>query len=389
MTIRNVSNLYSHSFIMMAFANFFTVSSFGSFFLFPLFITNHGGSKADIGIIMGAFTFSSVLFRPWISEMIDRVGRKKSYTIGCLVMSLLPLTYLLLRGEIIGFFLPLILIRLLHGIGLAICFTASFTYIADIVPETRLNEGIGMFGITGLTGLAIGPVIGEIIILKSGFSIFFLSASAMAVLGLLFHLGIPESYVNDSREHRQSFFSVLVKKRVLTVAIMALIFGFGLAAVGGFVAPFARERHLAFASIYYLSYSSAAIATRLLGGRLTDRIGEKQVIPYALVLSGSGLLVLILHGGNMVLIVSGLMAGCGHGFLFPCLNSMAIRNAPVGIRGKITGVFTGGIDAGAFLGSIILGYVGEWAGFRAIFLSAGISLLAGLAIYRFRILREN
>jgi MFS family permease len=389
MKIEKVSNLYSSPFLMMAFANFFTVSSFGSFFLFPLFITNHGGSKADIGIAMGAFTLSSVLCRPWISEMIDRVGRKKSYTIGCLIMSLLPPAYLFLQGDIVDFFLPLMLIRLLHGIGLAICFTASFTYIADIVPETRLNEGIGMFGITGLSGLAIGPVIAEIIILKFGFSIFFLSASGMAVLGLLIHLAIPESYVNDSFEHSQPFFSVLVKKRVLTVAIMALIFGFGLAAVGGFVAPFAKERHLAFASIYYLSYSSAAIATRFLWGRLTDRIGEERVIPYALVLSGSGLLILILPGGNMVLTVSGLMAGCGHGFLFPCLNSMAVRNAPIAIRGKITGVFTGGIDAGAFLGSIILGYVGEWAGFRAIFLSAGISLLAGLAIYRLRITREN
>ena len=383
-------NLYSPSFIMMAFANFFTVSSFGSFFLFPLFITNHGGSKADIGIIMGVFSLSSVLCRPWISEMIDRVGRKRSYTLGCLFMSLLPPTYLLLQGDVSSFYLPLILIRLLHGIGLAICFTASFTYIADIVPERRLNEGIGMFGITGLTGLALGPVIAETIILKFGFSIFFLTASAMAALGLLFHLGIPESYVNDSCEPFQPFFSVFAKRRVLTVAMMALLFGFGLAAVGGFVAPFAKERHLAFISLYYLSYSSAAIVTRLLGGRLTDRIGEERVIPYALVLSGAGLQILIFPVvGNVLLTVSGLLAGCGHGFLFPCLNSMAVRNEPISIRGKITGVFTGGIDAGAFLGFIILGYIGEWAGFQALFFAAGLCLLAGLIVFRLRIIQEK
>ena len=74
--------LYSPSFLLMSFANFFTVSSFGTFFLFPLFVTDHGGSKADIGIIMGAFALSSVLCRPWISALIDRIGRKRSYTIG-------------------------------------------------------------------------------------------------------------------------------------------------------------------------------------------------------------------------------------------------------------------------------------------------------------------
>jgi len=47
------------------------------------------------------------------------------------------------------------------------------------VPEERLNEGIGMFGVTGLTGLAIGPVISEIIISQFGFSVFFLAATGM------------------------------------------------------------------------------------------------------------------------------------------------------------------------------------------------------------------
>jgi predicted MFS family arabinose efflux permease len=83
-----------------------------------------------------------------------------------------------------------------------------------------------------------------------------------------------------------------------------------------------------------------------------------------------------------VLILSGLLSGCGHGFLFPCLNSLIIRNEPVSIRGKITGVFTGGFDTGTFVGCIVLGYIGEWAGFRVLFLVAGFSILAGLATYR-------
>jgi hypothetical protein len=47
----------------MALANLFTMSSISTFFLFPLFITNHGGTKADIGIMMAAFTIASILCR--------------------------------------------------------------------------------------------------------------------------------------------------------------------------------------------------------------------------------------------------------------------------------------------------------------------------------------
>ena len=376
--------LYNSSFITMAFSNLFTVSSFGTFFLFPLLITGYGGSKSDIGIIMGVFALSSVLCRPWISNMIDRIGRKRSYTIGCSIMSVLPLIYLLFRGNLSQFYLSLILVRIVHGVGLAICFTASFTYIADIVPEGRLNEGIGMFGVTGLTGLAIGPVIGEILITEFGPSFFFLAATGMATLGLIIHLPLSETFVHDSRKSSQSFFSVLIKRKFLFVALLAFLFGFGLAASGSFVSPFAREQEIVFISLYYIFYSLAAVLTRFLGGRLTDRIGEDHIIPYAITLTGGGLLILIFLGGNTILVLSGLMSGCGHGFLFPCLNSLAIRNESIDTRGKITGVFTGGIDAGAFVGSVILGYIGQWAGFQALFFAAGLALLIGIGIRRFQ-----
>jgi MFS family permease len=377
--------LYNPSFITMAFSNLFTVSSFGAFFLFPLLITSYGGSKSDIGIIMGVFALSAVFCRPWISSMIDGIGRKRSYTIGCSIMSVLPLIYLLFRGNLSHFYLLLILVRIVHGVGLALCFTASFTYIADIVPEGRLNEGIGMFGVTGLTGLAIGPVIGEILITEFGSSIFFLAATGMATLGLIIHLPLSESFVRDSRKSSQSFFTVLIKRKILFVGLLSFLFGFGLAASGNFVSPFAKEQEIIFISFYYIAYSFAAVLTRLLGGRLADRIGEDRIMPYALALTGGGLLILMFLGGNMILVLSGLMSGCGHGFLFPCLNSLAIRNEPIDTRGKINGVFTGGIDAGAFVGSVILGYIGQWAGFRALFFAAGLTVILGIGIRRFQV----
>ena len=166
------------------------------------------------------------------------------------------------------------------------------------------------------------------------------------------------------------------------VALLAFSFGFVLAASGNFVAPSAKEQGLAFISAYYISYSLAAVITRLVGGRLADRIGEERVIPYATIVTCAGIFELMFLGGTMILIVSGLMSGCGHGFLFPCLNSVVIRNEPISIRGKITGVFTGAIDAGAFVGSIVLGYIGEWKGFGTLFFAAGLVLLIGLCVYR-------
>jgi len=183
-----------------------------------------------------------------------------------------------------------------------------------------------------------------------------------------------------------SFFSVMFRQRSLTVVLLAALFGFGLSAAIGFISPFAREQAIAFISLYFICYSGTAVLTRFFGGRLADRVGENRIIPYALAMTGAGLFVLAFLEGSAALIIAGLMSGCGHGLLFPCLNAMAIRDEPIDIRGKITGVFTGGLDAGAFVGSLMLGYIGEWVGFRALFFTAGLALLLGLAVYRFRVM---
>jgi MFS family permease len=376
--------LYTRPYIVMSFANLLTVSSFGSFFLFPLFISQHGGSKADIGILMGAMILASVLCRPWISELIDRIGRKSCYTIGSSIMSITPLIYLSFQGNLTDFYLPLLGTRLLHGAGLSFWFTGALTYVADIVPNARLNEGIGTFGISGLVGLALGPVIGEAAIHHFGYPGYFVVGAALAASGLLMHLPLTETYIRIGSAASTSFFGVLKQERSLTIVLLAALFGVGLAATGSFVSPYAEAKRLSFISLYFISYSAAAISTRLFGGRLGDRLGETQIIPYALVLTGAGLLTMIFLRGSLVLLISGITTGCGHGFLFPALNALAVRHAAREIKGKVTGVFTGGIDSGTFLGSILLGYIGEWAGFPCLFLVAGLALLGGLGIFAWR-----
>jgi MFS family permease len=380
--------LYSRAFFAMALANFLILSSFSTFFLFPLFILNHGGNEIDIGVIMGAFTLASVICRPWISEMIDRIGRKKSYTIGCLQMSVLPLAYLFFCGGLRDFYFPLLVVRMVHGMGFALCLTAVFTYIADLTPESRLNEGLGIFGISGLIGTAVGPAIAEVVIDELGFPTLFVTSGLMAVFALLIHLPLSETLVRGPSRSATSFFGVLKIRRIGLVSILAVLFGFGLAASNGFVAPFASERQVPFVSAYYLAYSGSAVLVRVLGGRVADRLNEDRVIPGAMILTGIGLASLVFLKGSLILILAGLLGGCGHGLLYPSLNVLAIRDMPAAIRGKVTGVFTGSIDAGVFAGSIMLGFVGQSAGFPALFLAAGSALLAAFALFRWsRVIR--
>ncbi len=376
--------IYTPAFWAMAVANLAHTASFSALFLLPLYIIDHGGDQRDVGLVMGIFALASAICRPWISEMIDRIGRKRSYTLGTSIMVVAPLLYLGLDDPMHNGYLFFLLLRLGHGVGMAICFTAVFTYMADIVPADRFNESIGMFGISGLIGVAVGPMLAEMFMDLAGYTGFFLTTMALALVSLLVHQPLKESFTNHQKQRGPSFFALLKQGKFMIVMLICLLFGLGLAATGGFVAPLAEQRILGVISYYYLSYSCGAITFRILGGRLADRLGENRILPYGLGLYILGLGLLPLTHEQWVLILAGFCAGGGHGLLFPALNSLAVRGEPAESRGKATGIFTGGIDTGAFAGSILLGYIGKWFGLNILFAAAAAGMAVGLMIFRFK-----
>lgn len=381
--------LYSPAFWLMALANLCHTASFSAFFLLPLYILKHGGNQGDIGVIMGAFALASALCRPWVAEMIDRIGRKRSFTLGSILMVVSPLLYLFMQDPL-GTAYPLfLLLRAVHGVGLAICFTAVFTFMADILPQDRLNEGIGMFGISGLLGAAIGPVVAETTLEHFGFPGLFLTAAALAAIALFVHQPLKESARKHEQAEKAGFFSLFNREKFIVVGLLALLFGFGLAATSGFVAPLVEERGLGVVSIYFFCYSGGAIAVRLFGGWLADNLGEQHILPYSVALYMAGLFLLPFTYSKLILCTAGVLSGIGHGLLFPLLNTMAVRNEPSAIRGKATGIFTGGIDTGIFAGSLMLGYIGDWFGLNTLFVCAGLGMATALILFRFRNSRSS
>lgn len=373
--------IYTPSFFALFVANICTVSSFSAFFLFPLFITDRGGSESDIGLIMGTFAFGAVFCRPWISDWVDHLGRKRCYSLGTLGMSLFPLVYLLFDGPLSNYYLPLLAVRLFHGLVLGLCFTAIFTYIADLLPPQRLSEGIGSFGISGLLGMSVGPVLAEWVLHRYSFDGFFLFAAGIAGLGLLLHQPLPESWLRQKNQpDGPSFFRLLCQPKLAIVGGTCFLFGFGLASYANFVAPLVSERGLSIVSLYYLVYTTGAVGVRIIGARLTDSIGELRVLPFALLLGGCGLAGMAGVNGQTDLLLCALATGIAHGLIFPALNSLAVRGEAAEVRGKVTGIFTGGIDTGLFMGAFFLGLIGEAAGLSVLFISAGLAFGLGIPL---------
>jgi len=372
--------LYTREFVLLLASGLLLTTGIGVFYLFPLYVLELGGSKSDIGILMSTMSLSAVALRPWTSGLVDQLGRKGSMAVGCLLMTAVSIAHLFFKGAIGQVYPALVVLRLFFGIGLALGIIASLTLAADLAPVSRLNEGIGIFGVMPLMGIAIGPVVGESIIHQWGFNAMFLTAAGFFTAGFLFLLPLKDNFIASDGQARGRFIKSLRIGLVWRMTLICLCFGVAFAAHGGFVAPFAEAGSMP-VSAYFVSYSTAAVISRLVGGKLADRFGEKRLIPMALIIAGTGFVCLMQVTSTVGLTGTGFVAGMGHGMLFPSLIALTIRPIAVGERGKVTGILTGGVDAGLFLGSLIMGQLGDFFGFTAIFAMAAAAVFLGLAVF--------
>jgi MFS family permease len=125
----------------------------------PLYVKEIGGDNFTVGLVMGIYSFAALISRPFVGKALDRMGRKPLLIFGSL---------LFLLGAFLQIVFPaagmIFALRIIQGIGFGANTTAFGTMIADLTPPNRLAEGIGYFGITNPLGMAIGPVIGLVLV---------------------------------------------------------------------------------------------------------------------------------------------------------------------------------------------------------------------------------
>lgn len=126
MTKQQDFSMWSVNFILFCLANFLY---YGAFYLYipvlPQYVEMLGGTPADIGLVGGAFGLSSFIIRPYLGKLANEWGCKRMMLLGTISFALL----FLLFGRVTGV-VPLVVLRLAHGVCLAMYLAASAAYIA-------------------------------------------------------------------------------------------------------------------------------------------------------------------------------------------------------------------------------------------------------------------
>lgn len=159
--------------------------------------------------------------------------------------------------------------------------------------------------------------------------------------------------------------------------VLFLVSAFGL---GGWDWPISHALSL------YGTYTALVYITPILGGHIADKfIGYRKAVIIGAVIMTLGHVSMAIESGNIFLYIGIGLLIIGNGLFKPNVTSIIshmYKDTPEKKDGAFT-IFYMGVNAGAFLGILLCGYIGEKVGWNYGFGLAGIFMLLGMLQFYF------
>ncbi|MEE2777287.1 MAG: MFS transporter [Acidobacteriota bacterium] len=350
---------------------------FSTFLILPTYMTKAlQASPWEIGLVTSIFGISSMIFMPLAGDWADRSHRLRWAMAGAAISGAAAMGFVWVTD--VG---PLAYsLRLLHGVGNAFEFVATGALVTDLVPARKLGQGYGWFGVTMLSTNAIAPALSEVVAESWGWAPVFVGAGLAGFLSMLLLARVPEPVREAHHGARATLFEVFTSRRSLWLMTVISLIGAAFAALFTFVQPYAIELGTDRVSAFFIGYTIAAVAVRVLLGGLSDRLGRARVALAMMVLYT----VPMAFSANLSLVWLpwiGAFFGLAHGLLLPCMNALAVEAVAPGERGKAFAVFMAAFNAGFSIGSLALGWVAELAGYPAVFWTATAGMVCACLIF--------
>jgi MFS family permease len=367
------------NFSLIITSSFLFFCNFSSFFLLPLFIKSLGGNEKNIGFIMGSFGITSIVSIPLVSYLLDKYGRRRFLLLGSLIMSLSSYGFIF-----IGDLSPLLYVfRLFQGIGFAFFFTSAATAAVDVIPESRRGQGLGIFGAFLILTYAIGPTIGEFVINKFGFSLFFIITSSFSLVATFFvFLTRDVEFKKSTDPNALRFFYLAFSKRYKQLLLTNIIVASGFGSVLYFISVYLKSKGLD-VFYFFVTYTITVAALRILGGRISDVFGRKGVASPSLFLFSLAIASVTLINSVYMIVLVSVLFSIGYGMLYPTLSALVVDKSWPDERGKAMGAYNASFSIGVNFPTFAFGIIAKNWGFVDMYLISALIVFMGFVIFTF------
>ncbi len=337
----------------------------------PIYLLRWGAKEGEIGFLIGIFSVSSLILRPFVGKALLSTSERDFMIAGTLLYVVSCLAYLIAPP-----FWPLLIVRVVHGIGMAFFATASFTLLAGMLPEANRGRLISYYYLSFNLSFALGPYLGMILINSFNFYVLFLVCTGLSLCSFYLTLKFEkrESIASDRKPGAKQS---LLSRGALPPAIIAFMLNFIWGSIAAFLPLYALKHGVSNPGIFFIFLAATLMLGRVFGGKILDVYDQKKVITLCLFIIIVGLIILPFGNSLGTFILVAVILGTGWAFLYPFLTIHVIENAGLE-RGPAMGTFTALADLGAGLGPMLMGLVLEMFNYPVMFASL---IFAGVLNY--------
>ncbi|WP_096272954.1 MFS transporter [Paucisalibacillus globulus] len=377
--------IWTRDFILICLANFFIFFGFQMTLpTLPLFVKELGGSDQLIGVIVGIFTFSALVLRPYAGHALESKGRQFVYMTGLAIFVVSVGSF-----AFIGSIAILLIVRVLQGVGWGLSTTATGTIATDIIPTSRRGEGFGYFGLSGNIALAFGPGLGLALVGKISFMSLFLICAAFGLVAFLLSAKVRYKKVEEIPEKAATPRFDIFEKTAIQPSILVLFITFTFGGIATFLPLHAIERNVAGIEAYFLVYAALLLISRTFAGKIYDKKGHLYVFLPGTIMILIAMILLAWLPTTFILLVAAGLYGFGFGTVQPALQAWAVEKAAGNRKGMANATFFSFFDLGIGLGAIIFGQIAFLFNYSTIYATGAFSILISMLVYIFLVMRAR
>lgn len=308
-----------------------------------------------IGLIAGAYGLTQMILRIPIGIFSDRVGRRKPFILGGIMISAAAGLIVCLWQS------PLSLFFCRAAGGAAAAAWVPFTVLfASYYPEGETTRAIGLISVMNSIGVFAATLVCGFLASRLGNVSTFITASLAAAAALVLALLIKEPPAPKRTPLRLgSLFSVVTEPNVLLLSILAILGEYMLfASTYGFTPNIARDLGAGSMQIGIMTSlcTVAALASAFLCSRIRASHAAYYLAPSFAVYGLSCILIPLVSSITYLYFLS-LINGLTSSICLTLLMSLVIRDVKSEKRASAMGFFQAIYSLGMMLGPVITGFL--------------------------------
>jgi MFS family permease len=337
-----------------------------------------GATNTTIGLIMGAYLFTTMFFRPWAGHIIQMHGPIKVLRIILIINGFALILYTVtgLGGYLVA--------RMLQGVSTAFFSMALQIGIIDALPEKDRSQGISLYSLFSYIPGIVGPLL-ALGIWQGGMEYFAIVMTTIAIFTGVFGYSTKmdkaetQPFTKNAEQGVNMFnsFGQLVKNpHLFKCSVLMLVGSIVFGAITVFIPLYAEQVKNGNAGIFLMIMAVTVVFSRFSLRKKIPSDGKWHssfIMGTMLLLAmGAQCVSFAINGEGIFFYLGATFIGIAQALLYPTLTTYLSFVLPQMNRNVLLGLFIAMADLGVSLGGVIMGPVADFYSYSTTYMICAI-----------------